>query len=204
VPKVVDHEQRRHEVVEALWRVIVSQGIERVSTRSVSAETGWSRGVVDYYFSDMDELLLVGLRRALEVDISARELTSGQQGAAALRAVLLMSMPLDDERRRRAKVWLSYLGRAVSGGAIGAEFARCARVRADMYAALLGDMIDRGELAKDHDPQAEAARILAFELSANVSEMLDPGQTPPELLAADVDRFIDRLLAGRVGDGPGG
>jgi AcrR family transcriptional regulator len=201
VPKVVDHEQRRQEVVEALWRVIVGQGIERVSTRSVSAETGWSRGVVDYYFSDMDELLLIGLRRALEVDASARELASGQRGAAALRTILLMSMPLDEERRWRAKVWLSYLGRPVSGGAIRAEFARCEQVRSDMYAALIIEMIDRGEPPGDRDPQIEAAHILAFELSVNVAEMLNPGHASPELMTDHVDRFIAWLQAGRGAGG---
>jgi AcrR family transcriptional regulator len=196
VPKIVDHEERRREVIEALWRVIAKHGIEHVSTRSVAAEAGWSRGIVDYYFDNMDELLLAGLSVALEVDLDARREAAEHPGAEALRTMLLQSMPLDDERRLRGKVWLSYLGRAVSDPAICKEFARCQEERGQVWAAVVEGMIAATEMPSLPDAQAQAAHIMSFELAVNVYEMLNPGRVTPDVTVQHVDQFVDRLMAG--------
>lgn len=195
MPKIVDHDERRREVIEALWRVIATSGIERVSTRSVAAESGWSRGVVDYYFDSMDELVLAGLTAAQEVDLEARRESAERPGAEALRTMLMQSMPLDDARRLRAKVWLSYLGRAVSDPAIGKEFARCQEERSRVWAAVIERMVAAAESPPPLDAQTEAAHIMSFELAVNVYEMLNPGRVTPDAMMRHLDQFIDQLTA---------
>ena len=44
VPKIVDHEHRRQELVEAVWRVIGRVGIDGVTIREIAVESGYSTG----------------------------------------------------------------------------------------------------------------------------------------------------------------
>jgi hypothetical protein len=117
-------------------------------------------------------------------------------GAEALRTMLMQSMPLDDARRLRGKVWLSYLGRAVSDPAIGKEFARCQEERGQVWAAVIEGMIAATEMPSLPDAQAQAAHIMSFELAVNVFEMLNPGRVASDTMVQHVDQFVDRLMAG--------
>jgi AcrR family transcriptional regulator len=50
MPKLIDHEVRRLELVEAAWRVILRDGAGRVSVRAVAAEAGVSAGSLRHLF----------------------------------------------------------------------------------------------------------------------------------------------------------
>jgi AcrR family transcriptional regulator len=57
VPKVVDHSERRREIAEAVWRVLMRDGLRGASVRAVVAESGLSSGAIRHYFSSHDDLL---------------------------------------------------------------------------------------------------------------------------------------------------
>ena len=58
MPKVVDHDRRRAELSEALWRVALRDGFDAVTVRSVALESGWSAGALRHYFPDKAEMVL--------------------------------------------------------------------------------------------------------------------------------------------------
>lgn len=102
-------------LAEALWRVLVTRGLEAVSLRQVAGEAGVSMGMVQHYFSDKEEMVLFALR-------SMTEQVSRRMGAALaalpdeplrrVRAILLETMPLDEERRVEAQVGATFLAHA--------------------------------------------------------------------------------------------
>ena len=57
MPKIVDAEARRAEVVEAVLRIIAVDGLERASLREVADEAGLAVGSVRHYFAGSEELL---------------------------------------------------------------------------------------------------------------------------------------------------
>ena len=89
MPKLVDHDERRHEIARALWSVVARGGFEAASARTVAAEGNWSLGALRHYFSSHDEL----------VEFAARELIDG---AAARIATVLETMPAGLPRCRMA------------------------------------------------------------------------------------------------------
>ena len=64
MPKEVDHDQRREELLEAVWRVIARDGMEGTTIRAIAKETGWSTGVLAHYFGDKDDIISSALRLA--------------------------------------------------------------------------------------------------------------------------------------------
>lgn len=57
MPKLVDHAQRRVQIAEAAWRVLMRDGLQKTTVRSIVAESGLSSGAIRHYFSSQDELL---------------------------------------------------------------------------------------------------------------------------------------------------
>ena len=62
VPKIVDPEQRRHELGEAALRVIHRDGIHGASLRNVAKEAGMSMGALRHYFDSQAEMLMFSSR----------------------------------------------------------------------------------------------------------------------------------------------
>src|SRR5437870_1208569 len=58
MPKRVDHEERRREIVEAVIRITLKGGLTAATVREVAAEAGVSVRLVQYYFGSKDALLL--------------------------------------------------------------------------------------------------------------------------------------------------
>src|SRR5450755_1515746 len=71
MPRRVDHDERRREIVEALWRITVKGGLPAASFRQVAAEAGVSVSLVQYYFGTKADLLDAA-NRAIGEDMGAR------------------------------------------------------------------------------------------------------------------------------------
>lgn len=67
MPKRVDHEQRRTEIVDAMLRLAARDGFDAVSIRNVAAEAGCTTRPVQYYFADKAALLAAGHARVFEL-----------------------------------------------------------------------------------------------------------------------------------------
>ena len=115
MPKVVDHLERREELLEAVWRVLARDGIHGTTIRVIANETGWSAGVLAHYFTDKEDILVSALRLS-HTRIVARweEKLEGLEGMAALRELVLDNLPLDDERELETRLQLVYWDRAVA------------------------------------------------------------------------------------------
>jgi TetR/AcrR family transcriptional regulator, transcriptional repressor of bet genes len=194
MPKVVDHEARRAALGEAVWRVALRQGIEDATLREVAAEAGWSTGVLTHYFADKDEL--IGFAFRLVVDRAAARVRSALEHGdevERLRAALRETLPLDDERRTEARVWLAFVGRSLTHPGL-------ARDRQTFYRnwrALLAERIEAGQqegtLRSDLAPEAEAAGLIALVDGLALQAVSDPGGLSPRRQAAVLDAALERL-----------
>jgi AcrR family transcriptional regulator len=110
MPKIVDHEQRRRELAEALWRVIAESGPEAVSIRSVAAEAGLSTGALRHYFQTREELLVFAMRLSedrVTERVRARLAAQPADMTMVERVADLAEqlLPLDDTRLAEYRAW---------------------------------------------------------------------------------------------------
>jgi AcrR family transcriptional regulator len=120
MPKIVDHDLRREEIAQALWRVVRRDGIRAASVRTIAAEAGWSAGAVRYYFPDQAGLIAFAMdlvSRRVGERISAIE-RSGTPTEIALR-YLEEVIPLDTERQAEFDIWLSFIAQAQAESGAG-------------------------------------------------------------------------------------
>lgn len=128
MPKVVDHDGRRSELAEAVWRLVERAGVEAVSVRSIAREAGWSTGSVAHYFPHRDELLVHAFALASD------RVVGRMREASSPRELLREALPLDRERRLLAAMWFGFLGHALGHDGMRAELRR----RYEEWQELLG------------------------------------------------------------------
>jgi AcrR family transcriptional regulator len=115
MPKVVDHDARRAELVDAAWHVIAAEGLEAATLRRIAEAAGCTTGRVTHYFGSKDDVLVAALR-AVHQRAGQRMVRHASESdtAAALLEVILDALPLDGERQLEWKVWLAFWGRAAA------------------------------------------------------------------------------------------
>jgi AcrR family transcriptional regulator len=188
MPKVVDHEVRRAEIAEALWRVVAREGIDAATIRAVAAEAGWSRGIVEHYFDSKDALVLYACELALERTLAlVKQRHETTVGREALRAVLL------DDLAQGKDIWFDLLSTGARDPAMAPQLVRFDSEISIVLAEIIAEMIARGEASPDLDPAAEARAIFGFNLSLNMNVRMKPELYTGEAVAAEIDGFLDRL-----------
>ncbi|ARZ70945.1 TetR/AcrR family transcriptional regulator [Streptomyces sp. HU2014] len=199
MPRQADHDQRRRQIAEAVWRLASRSGLEDVTLRQVAAEAGVSVRLVQYYFGNRDGLLLTSLeilnadaeRRAKErVEAAAEPPTS----RGTVRGVLLELLPLDEERRTRHLVYVAYFVRFLNDENLAAVARDAPPALERLVAGLIAWGQERGEVPADLDPRPEAELLLAATDGLQTSVLL--GQRTPEEAVALVDHQLNRLFVG--------
>lgn len=115
MPKIVDHEERRQVLVEAVWRAIARLGLDNVTMREIARESGFSAGTLAHYFSDKDDILRSALERA---DDNVRQrlaaIPEALDPGERLDRVLREALPLDPERTFELTLDVNFWARALN------------------------------------------------------------------------------------------
>jgi AcrR family transcriptional regulator len=194
MPKDVDHDERREELLEAVWRVIARDGLERATIRTIAKETGWSSGVLAHYFADKDDILVSALRLAHD-RIAARweQKLTGLSGMAALRELVLDNLPLDDQRELETKFLMNYWSRAIRDGDGVPRPERRGPQLIDLLSELVREGQEAGEIVGDEAPEDLAERLLGLIDGFSLHALLDPQRLTRERQIALVQQEFDRL-----------
>lgn len=100
VPRLIDHDQRREELAQALWQVVTSKGIGAVSIREVAATAGVSAGSLRHLFPTREQLVIAAAEQMLRnVERRIRSLPRDVPSLRFAEDALAQTLPLDAERR---------------------------------------------------------------------------------------------------------
>ncbi|MEV7908499.1 TetR/AcrR family transcriptional regulator, partial [Streptomyces anulatus] len=140
MPKQVDPVARRNAVVDALFRVVFREGLQRASLRAVADEAGLNIGSLRHYFANQQELMAFAMQAMLDrvsdrllrrVDEAGNvdTLTPAQRRSLSME-LLSELLPLDETRRAEVAVFVDFVTAARTHPAIDAELARRSAVGA--------------------------------------------------------------------------
>jgi AcrR family transcriptional regulator len=194
MPKIVNHQERREEVVDAARRVILREGIDGATTRAIAKEAGYSNGVLTHYFADKDDILLSALRSShRRIVRRLKGKLAGHTGLSALREVLLDNLPLDEERARETTLEVGFWGRSLSGGTLlEVQREEAAELRY-LVRTLLDAAEAAGEIGPGQDLDDVAERLLALVDGLSVHRLLYPDRLSPEALHRLMTAELERL-----------
>ena len=127
MPKIVDHAQRRTEIVHALWLVIAEHGIEGVSLRQVATEAGVSMGRIQHYFGTKEALVLAGCAALVGAADAHYSETAQDAPRDRLLRIVSQQIPRDDGGRIGVSVWYAYVAKSINHAAVRQVLAEARR-----------------------------------------------------------------------------
>jgi AcrR family transcriptional regulator len=191
--------ERRIEVAQAAWRVIVREGLDRTSMRAIAQELGSSTGVVTHYFRDKEELTLFALEQVFEhVAAEMKACAQGRKGIDRLVQMMFVALPLERIDRDEWKVWMAFLGYS-----IGREhLVQAHRTRYDLLRQIIAQELAHLQAAHliraDLDLTLEANALIALVDGIGTGVVIDPEQFSSVQQQYLVQRHIHTLLVSSI------
>jgi AcrR family transcriptional regulator len=197
-----DHEARRRDVSEAVWRVLAARGFGGLSLRAVAAELDATTGLLTHYFPTKRDLVEHALD-LLEQRSAARTRRTAGPGLPAVRAALLDILPLTAEAVDGNRIWVSSWDAALADPELSGDHARRYGRGRDRLRDLVAAAQRLGELPAG-DPARVAAGAQSFVLGLVVQALFDPRAFPPQYQVELLDDYLAALArTPPAGGGPG-
>lgn len=194
MPKIIDHDERRKEIVQRVWRLIAEEGISAATTRRIAEVTGYSNGVLLYYFPNKDAAISAAFKYIFDDTNVRRELKMpNPRGFAGIRALAAEVMPLNDVQMAEARLILTFWEKALYS-----------EEKADMYSAMMGEWrdelivrlteaIEDGEANPAIDVEASVDELLSMLMGLQVMGLFSPHHYSAERQLRQLDDYLQRL-----------
>ena len=194
VPKIVDHDARRQEYLDAMWRVVERDGAAAVSTRSVAAEAGYSKSNIRYYFDSQAALMGAAVEQIMAhagsrlstIDADSLDL------AAATRWVMV-TIPDSPARRRQTAIWLTLINHVETNPELKPILTRLNRGVRSAVAAFVVLLAEQGMVGRGRDLELEAERLHALIDGLSVQTMYDRSMMAPAAIRRIVAAHLEEL-----------
>jgi AcrR family transcriptional regulator len=198
MPKIVDHDERRAHIVEAVTQIIIRDGFDRVTMRAIATEAGYAHGAIARYFPDKKSLLTAAF---LQVFQGSHERTlervEGVRGLAALRQMLLELLPFEQDGPQRSRVVLSFWDRAAQDQELWEIHHENIVRRRELIRRFLTEAREDGELVPGLEIDDAVNRVSAHNAGWQMMAVLVPEAADHTSLLASIDSILAALRADR-------
>jgi AcrR family transcriptional regulator len=189
-----DVDEQRQRLTEATWSVLTERGLAGLTIRAVAERAGCTTGLVMHTFPTKDALLLHArdtMHERTRVKADAAEASGEGDPVAALRAVLLNALSLDQQGSEEARVWVGYLAASVGDETLAARHTTANRRFVERVTRLVAACRPQWEPARVH---VEALSLIALTDGFNALATADPETYSPEVQRRAVTDALTRAL----------
>ncbi|MEM9214433.1 MAG: TetR/AcrR family transcriptional regulator [Cyanobacteria bacterium P01_F01_bin.150] len=190
----MNQSDRRLEVSEAAWRVIVREGLDRTSMRAIAQEMSCTTGVVTHYFRNKQELILFALHQVAErLHVLMERAVAEQSGCDRLVAMLSSFLPIDQERQEILRVWVAFLGYAVGREALMADHQQSAGELRQVIIQELVTLQTQKMIRSDINPEIESNVLLALVNGLSLDTLIQSQRLSAKQQAIALQRHVNGL-----------
>ncbi|MEM9609521.1 MAG: TetR/AcrR family transcriptional regulator [Actinomycetota bacterium] len=183
MPKIVDRDEKRREIIEAAVATIADRGLDGATLKLIADRAGATTGTIGHYFLDKDELLVATLGY-----LSEQLLGPGATDRNVVIDDLELQLPLDDATRQLWRVWLAYCGAAPTSQRLLAAYDDFyARIEASVAAHLRNRAIP--------DAETVAGAVVAAVDGIGLCATVAPRLWPPERQETVLRSIVSGLLS---------
>lgn len=195
MPKIVDHDDRRTELVATTWRIIARRGMSGATMREIAAEAGFANGAVKPYFPTKQDLLRATFDYVFErTNERAILATRRRTGVAAILAFGREVLPLDADRRDEARAVIAFWQEAATDPALAAAHSESMAVWRGWLASWIREDVAAGRMRAELDIEVSVEVLLAFLLGAQIGATLDTEAPTEHLLEIQLESVVDAWL----------
>ena len=152
MPKIVDHDERRERIVEIVADMLATVGAEKTTIREIARQSGYSRGFIEHYFHNKEELITKTIRWINERSLARADAAlEGKVGLEALQKFSELSLPMTPEVRNEWKIRMQFWGMAAVSDEHRKEQSKRIHVSEKIILKYLEEAQSQGELDADID-----------------------------------------------------
>ena len=185
--------RRRQELLDAVFRIVGTRGLDEVSFRDVAAQAGVSIGTVQHYFRTKDQLLLSAMEHMVTQWVAHFDAAPFATVQEEVRREAHGMLPVDDLSVAGSRLWYAFAARSLVSPELGEAHAAHLREIHRHYAGRLAAAVDGGELT-GKETALEAVLLLALIDGLTLHALLRPGEITPDLLRRALDLHLDRMF----------
>ena len=194
MPKIVDHDARRLEIVHATWRLIAAKGFRATTMREIAKASGVANGGLFPYFRNKEELIGATFEHVFEATNERfAAIRADLEGLPALRELMIQIFPLDEERLLEARIVIPFWEYAANEPELLALHERTM----DRWRAEISDHLERakqlGQIRDDVDAPRVTDLFMALLDGVQVVAVVSPHTSSPERLTALLDGYLELL-----------
>lgn len=200
MPKIIDHDQRRRDIIEVAKRLILQGGFEAATMRSLATEAGFANGALKHYFPGKESIIAATFQSVL-AEIDPRQLLDEEaphperDPVAYLREAIDTWLPSEEREINAGRVLLVLWEHAASNGELAELYRQFFANWGELITRLLRDA--RGDLPalSQADLTRYALEIRSVVIGANVVNLMHPDGQHIAVYGAYVDDIIRRVTS---------
>ena len=192
MPKIVDHDQRRGEIVEAFLTVVGRHGLAAASSRAIAAELGVGAGALWHYFDSLDAVVSAAYRRVLDrLNARIAVATCDKRGLAAVDATMREILPLTKETLDEAQVVVGFWGRLAVNRQMGDGEPDAVVLWGEQVRRHVAEAVEDGELTPDVPADHLVDVLLSLSIGQQVHAVLGTPLTDPKAQLTLIEHCLD-------------
>ena len=194
MPKIVDHDQRRQDIVLAALRVVARGGVAKATMREIAREAGYSTGMVVHYFDGREQLMSRAHRAAyLIVSNRIRQNISDFRTLEDLRVAVEEALPMDESRLVEAQIDVAFWDEALREETFRQDRWRNHFDAQREWMQVFARLRSAGAITAPDTDEELAIQLVVLIDGLTVQRLLYPQQMTPELLDRILRRHLERL-----------
>jgi len=199
MPRIVDHDARRKEIILATWRVVAARGLAATTIREIAREAGCSTGTLAHYFSDRGEIIASAMAMAHRTVRARADAKIGNaRGLEALRILMIEALPLDEQRTLEARIEACFWGEAVGND----RLMRLQNSEVDIFCSRVRERLIEaeklGELEAGVHIAAIVDELLVLMDGCSIQAVLNPKRLPSACQITHLEALLSRIRRNSV------
>ena len=194
MPKVVDHVQRKRELVESTWRVIARRGLAGATMRQIAEEAGYANGALKPYFPTKMDLLEATFEHVYgSTEERISKSIEGLRGLEALRAMCLEVLPTTERLQDEARIVVSFWDSAAQDAKRAQLAAVSSKRWCTMVATMLKEAKEDGLLRSISNVESTAEILVVFLQGSQITAVMDPEGFSKQRIINQLEAYLDLL-----------
>ncbi|WP_372664893.1 TetR/AcrR family transcriptional regulator [Amycolatopsis kentuckyensis] len=192
MPKIIDHDQRRRDIVDVTWDLIVRGGIEAATMREIAAAAGFANGALKLYFPSKEDIIAATYERALDMMRQYVDL-DGLRGLDALREICVSSMPIDEERITAGRVLMIFWQMSLGNRRMHDKYLEHVREWRGLLHRFLAEGREDGDIVTETPDEQIVDEIVLLNAGANVMSLVAGEFSTVGLQHRHLESLLERL-----------
>ena len=197
MPKIIDHDERRREIIDVTKDVILHGGFEAATMRSIASAAGFANGALKHYFPSKESIVAGVFDSVLaEMVQASRTMPADRPAVEQLKDYIELLLPLDEDRIAAGRVLLALWEYSMSDEALAIRYRQHLD---DWRAVLLGLFSEaraQGDIRTSTPDEQLAQELMSVTVGANVLSLMFPSGQYVDEYGRYADTFMSRVTGG--------